>query len=172
MHQSFKEAALSFRRNAAGQLDDDRQRIKTSSLRFSLRQSRASDPGDTLSTARSLGTLPGKRRIKETVSRKDKDVYQFSLSDLTDLQITFRNRSKANLFGEILDSEGKVFTFKGNRLTTKIKSGESLENFYEELPSGIYFLRIRSRGSGKNTYQLKLSASNVFPSAPDCGCGS
>lgn len=173
MHQSFKqEAALSFRRNFASRLDNDRQLAKASSLQRSLRQFKASDPGDTLSTARSLGIFPGKHRIKETVGKRDKDLYQFSTNDLTDLRITLRNRSKANLFGEILDSQGKVFTFKSDKLFVKVKPGKTLENFYEELPSGVYFLRIRSRGQGKNTYQLKLSASNTFPSAPDCGCGS
>lgn len=171
MPQSFKETALSFRRISANRLDHDRQFAKASSLQFSLRQSRASDPGDTLSTARSLGIFPGKRRIKETVGKKDRDLYQFSVNDLTDLRITLKNRSNANLFGEILDSEGQVFTFKGDKLSVKVKPGKALGNFYEELPSGVYFLRIRSRGSGKNTYQLKLSASNTFPSL-DCGCGT
>jgi hypothetical protein len=171
MNQLFKGASVSFRRDTASQWGDDRLKTANPSpLQFSLRQFSASDPGSTPATARSLGSFPGKRRIKGTVSRTDRDVYQFTFGDLTNLRIKLKNSSKVNIFGDILDSQGQVLTFKGNKLSVKVKSGKAIENFYEELPSGVYFLRIRGQGSGKNTYQLKLVAANTFPSLPNCGC--
>lgn len=170
MNQPLK-TFVALRHHAASRLGDDRLNlVKASSLQVSLRQSASSDPGSHPSTARSLGTFSGKRKIRETVGKKDKDVYQFTFGDLTDLRVILRNRSKVNIFGEILDSQGQVFTFKGDKLSIKIEAGEAIENFYEELPSGTYFLRVRSQDPGKNAYQLKLSAANTFPSLPDCGC--
>lgn len=171
MNQTFKASASSSRRHVANRLDPDRRHSnRDSPLQLSIRSFSASDPGSTLATAQPFGLFSGKRKIKQTVGKKDKDLYQFSFNDLTDLRLTLTNRSKGNLFGEILDSQGQVVTFKGDRLAVKVKPGEAIENFYEELPSGIYFLRIRSREPGKNTYKLKLSAANTFPSLPDCGC--
>lgn len=171
MNQSLKASTSSFHRHLGNRLDSDRRHShKDSPLELSLRSFGASDPGGTLATARSFGLFSGKRRIKQTVGKKDKDFYQFAFNDLTDLRLTLTNRSKGNIFGDILDSQGQIVTFKGDRLSIKVKSGEAIENFYEELPSGTYFLRVRSREAGKNTYKLKLSAANTFPSLPDCGC--
>lgn len=171
MNQRLEEASVLLRSHSALRLGDDRLKAtKTSSPHTSLRQFRASDPGGTLATARSLGNFSGKRKTRETVGKADKDFYQLTFGDLTDFRVTLRNRSGVDVFGDILDSQGQVVTFGGDRLSIKVKSGQAIENFYEALPSGTYFLRIRSQGSGKNTYQLQLSAANTFPSLPDCGC--
>lgn len=171
MNQPFKEASISLRHHAEHRSRADQfHTTERSALRFSLRQFRSSDPGGNMATARSLGVFLGKRKIKETVGKKDKDFYQFTFGDLTDFRLKIKNRSKVNLFGDILDSQGQVVRFKGDKLSVKITAGETIENFYESLPSGTYFLRIRTRSSGKNAYQLKLSAKNTFPSLPDCGC--
>lgn len=167
-NQSLQASSLLHRSSHLG--SDRLTAAKGSALHVSLRQFRASDPGNNLATARSLGSFPGKRQIRETTSKKDKDFYQLSFGDLTDLRLTLRNRSGADIFGEILDSQGQVFTFKGDRLSVKVAAGKTVENLYETLPSGLYYLRIRSSGDSKNTYQLKLSANNTFPSLPDCGC--
>lgn len=170
MNQRLDEASVSLRSRSAHRLEDDLKATRAPSLQSSLRQFRASDPGGAMTTARSLGNFSGKRKIKQTVGKADKDFYQLTFGDLTDFRVTLRNRSRVDMFGDILDSQGQVVTFGGNRLSIKVKSGQAIENFYEALPSGTYFLRIRSQGSGKNTYQLQLSAANTFPSLPDCGC--
>lgn len=172
MNQLFRETSVSHHRHTAHRLVERFSAAKGSAFQFSLRRFRASDPGDTLITARSFGAFSGKRRIKESVGKRDRDIYQFTFGDLTDLRLKIKNQSKANLFGEILDSQGQVVRFKGDKLSVKIKAGKTIENSYEGLPSGVYYLRVRSRGAGKNTYQLKLSAANTFPSLPDCGCTS
>lgn len=152
-------------------MGDRSSSVFSQSLRPSRRAS-AADPGGTPSTAQVLGGFPGKRSVRNTVSRRDKDVYQLTLSDLSTVKLTFKNRSKANLFGAILDSQGKVFSLRRNKLSISAKAGEEFNDSYEELPAGTYFLRVQTRSGGKNAYRLTLAVSNTFPSLPDCGCES
>ncbi|NJO42532.1 MAG: hypothetical protein HC769_22090 [Cyanobacteria bacterium CRU_2_1] len=157
---------------AVSGLKNDRSASLDSPLRLSAKnRPRASEPGGTLPTARSLGTLPGKRAARNTVSKRDTDIFSLTLNDLGNVTVTVKNLSKVNLFASFLDNRGRVLSYEGNRQFTSLNPGEELKTTYEGIAAGTYYLRFQSRDNGNNAYKLTLSASNTFPAVPDCGCG-
>jgi hypothetical protein len=131
---------------------------------------RSSSVGRTLGTARLLGLFPGRRAIRQFVGRQNPNFLRFTLNDRSDVRLTLRNRSQSNIVGALLNEQGQLVSLGRNRLSSRIPAGETLKNTFEGLPSGTYYLRIRSRAQGRNTYQLTLAARNTVLNLP-CGCG-
>lgn len=132
----------------------------------------SSDPGGTLATARSLGSFPGKRSMRNTVGRQDKDFYQIVLSDVSDLRLTLSNRSAATVSGSLLNSQGQVLSAATNSKMKRVSAKKEAKGIYRELAAGTYYLRVQSQQDGQHSYRLSLSAANTFPDFPDCGCDS
>jgi hypothetical protein len=125
--------------------------------------------GRTLGTARLLGLFPGRRTVRANVGRQNSSFFRFALNELSNVRLTFKNRSQSSMVGELLNEQGQLVSLGRNRLSERVRSGETLRRAYQGLPSGTYYLRIRSRAQGKNAYQLTLAAVNR-PNLP-CGCG-
>lgn len=146
--------------------------ISPSSVRrATVRQGRASsDPGNTLATATPWGISSGKRTIQDTVRRQDTDIFKLVFDDLTDVKLTFNNRSQANLAGSLLNSQGQPLSLKKNQQFGKVGSQATFQHTFEQLPAGTYFLRVQGRSNGKQVYKLTLALSSSFPPFPPCGC--
>ncbi|WP_416669704.1 hypothetical protein [Egbenema bharatensis] len=126
--------------------------------------------GRTLGTARLLGLFPGRRTVRANVGRQNANFFRFTLNELSNLRLTFRNRSQASIVGSLLNEQGQLVSLGRNRLSERVRSGETLKRAYQGLPSGTYYLRLNSRAQGRNAYQLTLAVANTRPNLP-CGCG-
>jgi hypothetical protein len=132
---------------------------------------RSSQSGRTLATAQPLGSFPGKRTVRNAVSRNRANFYRFTLDNLSNVRLSFRNRAVNSMTSAILNEQGQVVSLGKNRLSQRIKAGDSIERTYRQLPSGTYVLRVVSRSKGENAYRLTLAASNTSRDFPGCGCG-
>lgn len=118
------------------------------------------DPGNTLPTARDLGNLSGTTSFKEYVGPllDPKDIYRFTLNDLSKLQITRTGPSldpkvqlvRDNNNNGLIDS-GEVFNNNQFAITT--------DSATVDLPVGTYFIVVEPGGiitSLPTAYQMDL----------------
>jgi hypothetical protein len=115
------------------------------------------DPGDTLNTAFNLGILSGNRTFREYVGSLDEiDVYQFRLTEKSDVSFTFTGSSpgnrgvRASLIAD-LNNNGVI----DNGETIESAGGIN-NNFSENLTSGTYFV-VLSEFLEPTQYNLRLS---------------
>lgn len=135
----------------------------------SAKESSSNRVGRTLATARSLGLFPGRRNVRNQVGRKVTNFYRFTLNELSNVRLSFQNRSQSSIVGRLLNEQGQVVSLGRNRLSERVRAGEMVKRSFEAIPSGTYYLKVSSRGAGKNAYRLTLAASNTVPFP--CGCG-
>ena len=151
----------------AGEMVTPRRTFPRLSNRF-----RAADlGGNSIATAISPGTFPGKTLIRDTVSRKDSDYFKLTFIGESNIRLTFQNLSKSTLTGSILNSRGKVLRYDGDLQATNLSSGKSLKSFYRDIPPGTYYLRIQSQDQQPGAYKLSLGIVTPSLTPPDCGCG-
>lgn len=127
--------------------------------------------GNSIATATSPGTFPGKTVVRDTVSRKDPDFFKLTFIGESNIRLTFQNLSKSTLVGSILNSRGKALRYDGDLQATDISSGKSLKSFYKNIPAGTYYLRIQSQDQQPSAYKLSLGIVTPSLTPPDCGCG-
>lgn len=137
----------------------------TASRSRTLSQARASEPGNTPSAARDLGRFPGRRSAADAVGRLDPDYYKITAVTLSDINIAFRNRSRRAISVVLNDVLGNVV--RGAGIPRTVKAGQSINQVYTLLPSGTYYLSVKSSGQG-NRYRLSVAVSK---NVDDCGCG-
>jgi|GEM_PF-6427476 hypothetical protein len=136
-----------------------------------LRRQRASDKGGNTVAAATLIPTPGKKRIVDTVSRRDVDIFKLVITTPSNVRFNVKNRSDAALVGSILDSQGQVLSYEGTPLTGTIQPDRRINNLYSNIQPGTYYVRVATRSRESEQYELKLTV--VDPAAPvDCGCGS
>lgn len=142
-----------------------------SMLGAAVNRLRSSQSGRTLATAQPLGGFPGKRTVRNAVGRNKANFYRFTLDNLSNIRLSFRNRAGNSITSAILNEQGQVVSLGKNRLSQRIKAGDTVDRTYRQLPTGTYFLRVLSRNAGENAYRLTLAASNTSRDFPGCGCG-
>lgn len=115
------------------------------------------DPGDTLSTAFDLGNLSGNRTVRDYVgSLDDTDVYQFRLTQNSDVDLIFTGSSPGNrgvsasLIAD-LNSNGVI-----DRGETITGGGGTNNNVSATLRAGTYFVQL-SGFLEPTQYALRLS---------------
>jgi len=120
------------------------------------------DPGNTLSTARSLGTLSGTTSLKEYIGVLDSDdFYRFTLSNAASLQATLTISSTAssspnNNIRLIQDTNNNGLIDSNEILRSGIASFTPA-SLTRALQAGTYFLQIEPRFSSfSNNYELTL----------------
>ena len=106
------------------------------------------DPGNTLDTARDLGSLSGTSSIKEYAGVLDSDdFYKFTLSNAANFQARLTLNFASSLIRDLnnngLIDNNETFVTGGARLT-------------RDLQAGTYFFRVDPIGSTSTNYQLDL----------------
>ncbi|MFN7677319.1 MAG: pre-peptidase C-terminal domain-containing protein [Cyanobacteriota bacterium] len=106
--------------------------------------------GNSLETARAIGTLTGSQTFSDWVGRSDPDdYYRFDLTQASTVALTLNGLS-ADADLELLNGGGGV-------LARSTNSGSRAEAIGQSLAAGAYALRVY-RFSGNTTYNLTLSA--------------
>ncbi|HEY9643185.1 MAG TPA: PPC domain-containing protein [Coleofasciculaceae cyanobacterium] len=118
------------------------------------------DPGNTLDAAYALGTLSTPLIVKDLVGSLDEaDYYKFTLAQNSQFNATLSGVSNSVDISLIRDANSNGF-IDGNE-TVASGSGSTYNNIpiSETLPSGTYFLAVKSYSTADNTkYDLNLSA--------------
>ena len=129
-----------------------------------IEQSTSDGAGNSLASARDLGTFTGGQTFKDRITRSDRqDYYKFTLDTFGKVNFGLTGL-KANANIMLLDSNG-------NSITGGFKGGRKNEFGSADLEAGDYYLRVY-RKNGNTNYKLNLSfdgAGNSLASARDLG---
>jgi hypothetical protein len=117
--------------------------------------------GNTLSTARNIGTLTSSQAFTDWVGSTDSnDYYRFSLGQASNFSLA--------LTGLSADADVQLLNSAGGTLASSVRGGTSAESISSSLAAGNYFVRVYPY-SGNTTYTLALSAT---PTAPADNAGN
>jgi hypothetical protein len=109
--------------------------------------------GNTLATARSVGTLTATQSFSDAVGSVDtNDYYSFNVGIQSNLTLSLTGLT-ANADVQLLNGSGGV-------ITTSAKSGTTSESIASLLNTGTYFVRVY-RSSGDTNYSLSLNATPI-----------
>ena len=114
--------------------------------------------GNTITTARNIGTLTGSRFFQDFVGTSDtNDYYRFNVTATSNFSLAL-NGLTADADVQLLNSAGVV-------IQRSIASGTNPESITRTLTAGTYYARVHPF-SGSTNYNLTLSASAI-PTIPD-----
>jgi hypothetical protein len=117
--------------------------------------------GNTLDTARNIGSLSGTRTFNDAVNTSDtNDYYRFNLTNNSNFSLTL-NGLGADANVQLLNSTGSVISSSTN-------TGKTSESISATLNAGDYFVRVFPNGSISTNYQISLTANAV----PTDGAGN
>ncbi|MFN9624246.1 MAG: pre-peptidase C-terminal domain-containing protein, partial [Cyanobacteriota bacterium] len=117
--------------------------------------------GNTLSTARNIGTLTSSQAFTDWVGSTDtNDYYRFSLGQASNFSLA--------LTGLSADADVQLLNSAGGTLASSVRGGTSAESISSSLAAGNYFVRVYPY-SGNTTYTLALSAT---PTTPEDNAGN
>jgi trimeric autotransporter adhesin len=145
--------------------DDANTRYRLSLTTTAIAPDRA---GNTLATARNLGTLAGSVTLQDFVGASDRnDYYRFALTGNTNFNLLLSGLTNNADVELIRDLNGNGRVDAGEVLRLSDLSGTSSESISLSLGAGTYFVRVYPFDSGNTTYTLNLTAgaaSNPFNS--------
>lgn len=125
--------------------------------------------GNTVDTARDLGTLTGSQSLSGFVGDTDaEDLYSFNIPEGQYLDIDLRDLDADTGLTLIRDGNGNGTIDPGETINNSNSTGrtdKSLTN--RDLPSGNYLVQV-SKQNGDSTYDLNLNATPAAP-IPDTG---
>ena len=114
--------------------------------------------GNTIATARNIGTLTGSRSFQDFVGTSDtNDYYRFNVTATSNFTLAL-NGLTADADVQLLNSAGVVIQYA-------TASGTNPESITRTLTAGTYYARVHPF-SGSTNYNLTLSASAI-PTIPD-----
>jgi hypothetical protein len=119
------------------------------------------EPGNTLPVARNLGAFSGTFSAKEYVGIVDSsDVYQFTLNDISNLQISVKGSSATAGLRLIRDINGNGLIDNNEVIASDTSfSSTFFSSVTQDVPAGTYFVSIDPRStSGSTLYELNLVA--------------
>jgi hypothetical protein len=106
--------------------------------------------GNTLATARNVGTLTATQSFSDWVGSVDlDDYYSFNVGTQSNLTLS--------LTGLSADADVQLLNSSGTVITTSAAGGSSSESITRQLSAGTYYARVY-RYSGDTTYGLSLNA--------------
>jgi Flp pilus assembly protein TadD len=106
--------------------------------------------GNTLATARAVGTLTATQSFSDWVGSVDtNDYYSFNVGTQSNLTLS--------LTGLSADADVQLLNSSGTVITTSAAGGSSSESITRQLSAGTYYARVY-RYSGDTTYGLSLNA--------------
>ncbi|MCU0534488.1 MAG: pre-peptidase C-terminal domain-containing protein [Hydrococcus sp. Prado102] len=110
--------------------------------------------GNTLDTARNVGSLSGTRTFNDAVNTSDtNDYYRFNLTNNSNFSLTL-NGLGADANVQLLNSAGSILSSSSN-------TGKTAESISATLNAGDYFVRVFPNGSISTNYQISLTANAV-----------
>jgi Flp pilus assembly protein TadD len=111
--------------------------------------------GNTLATARAVGTLTATQSFSDWVGSVDtNDYYSFNVGTQSNLTLS--------LTGLSADADVQLLNSSGTVITTSAAGGSSSESITRQLSAGTYYARVY-RYSGDTNYSLSLNATAVAP---------
>ena len=111
--------------------------------------------GNTLATARAVGTLTATQSFSDWVGSVDlDDYYSFNVGTQSNLTLS--------LTGLSADADVQLLNSSGTVITTSAAGGSSSESITRQLSAGTYYARVY-RYSGDTNYSLSLNATAVAP---------
>ncbi len=120
----------------------------------------APDPGNTLPAARDLGVVSGTLTAKEYIGRLDPtDIYRFTLSDISNLQVTSKGTSDSTRIQLIRDTNGNGLIDNDEVLASDNFADDLATNIIQDLPAGAYFIKVDPRNGNSDIstlYELNL----------------
>jgi subtilisin family serine protease len=115
----------------------------------------ADNAGNTLATARNIGTLSSSQSFSDFVGSTDtNDYYRFDLSQSSNFSLSLNGLS-ADADVQLLNSSGTVLTSSAN-------GGTTAESISSTLGTGTYYVRVFPY-SGNTNYNLTLAATGSGP---------
>lgn len=126
--------------------------------------------GNTKATATALGTFPGTRTVRDSVSRSDSDFYSFTIDAVSNVKLAFLNRSSNPIYKAVLNENGSFYISQRKPQAGNIAPREETLSAYRRLRPGTYYVKLQSRAAAASSYRLSMSITTVPPEA-DCGCG-
>jgi hypothetical protein len=120
------------------------------SYNLSLFATPPDNAGNTLTTARAIGTLTSSQSFSDWVGDSDSnDYYSFSLAQAGNFSLS--------LTGLSADADVQLLSSNGSVLNSSVKGGSTAESISQFLNAGSYAVRVY-RYSGNTTYTLTLAA--------------
>lgn len=123
----------------------------------------ADTAGNTLSTARNLGTIAGAFSLSESLTTSDKDdFYKFTVGSAMNTTINLSGLSANADLQFIADANGNGVADPGEVLASGLLAGTGTETMQKSLTAGTYFVRVYNAGANTN-YALSLSLTAPAP---------
>jgi trimeric autotransporter adhesin len=116
--------------------------------------------GNTISTARNLGTIGAARTITDSIGGADSnDYYRFDLAGGSTFSLSLTGLADAYIFSSGLTGDVDVVLLdaQGNSIQSSSLSGTQSESIIRELNAGTYYVRVYPY-VGSTNYALTLSA--------------
>ena len=111
--------------------------------------------GNTLTTARNVGTLTGTQSFNDWVGRADtNDYYSFNVGTQSNFSLS--------LTGLSADADVQLLNSSGTVISSSTAGGTTSESITRQLSVGTYYARVYQY-SGDTTYSLSLTATAVAP---------
>lgn len=122
---------------------------------------------NTLATANDLGNLSGSAQISGVIGGADDTTfYKFTLPQNSDLSALRTGSNFIDVVDLVADFNGNGLV-EGNESITRFTFNTAGLSFYEPLPAGTYYFRLREAGSTVRDYNIQLAATpkpgNVSP---------
>jgi hypothetical protein len=112
--------------------------------------------GNTLATARDLGTLSANQTLPDQVGANDpNDYYRFTLATAATLNL--------RMDGLSADADVELLSSTGAQIARSVNSGTVAESLSRSLAAGTYYVRVYPYGGAGTTYSLHLSATAAAP---------
>ncbi|GCL43373.1 pre-peptidase C-terminal domain-containing protein [Dolichospermum planctonicum] len=109
--------------------------------------------GNTLTTARAVGTLTGTQSFNDWVGRADtNDYYSFNVERQSNFSLS--------LTGLSADADVQLLNSSGTVISSSTAGGTTSESITRQLSAGTYYVRVYQY-SGNTTYSLSLTATAV-----------
>jgi pimeloyl-ACP methyl ester carboxylesterase len=113
----------------------------------------ADNAGNSLGSARNIGTLSGTRSFSDFVGSTDSnDYYRFNINDPTNFSLS--------LTGLSADADVHLLNSSGETIDSSAYGGSSSESISHQLSAGTYYARVYQY-SGDTTYNLSLTADSA-----------
>ncbi len=129
------------------------------STRFAGRATKP-EPGGNLKTAQRIRPIPGTFNRRDSVGRGDRDLFRAVVTTAAKIDITFNNRASTPITLSVLDSQGKVLSFDGQRLTRAVGRITFVQSLTGVLP-GTYFIRLAATSKIPSKYRIRVVSTSL-----------
>ncbi|MBD2413823.1 hypothetical protein FACHB389_24300 [Nostoc calcicola FACHB-389] len=125
----------------------------------SLGATPADNSGNSIETARNLGTITTTQTISDFIG--DFNGITQDNYDYYRLQLTQNGTLSLNLSGLSSDANLYLYNGVGNTITYSTGSGNSNESIIRNLTAGVYYVLVQKSGEGGTTYNLQAATTSL-----------